>query len=96
MGGIANADLKVMSSAVKEIMEKAVTAFINDDTELAATVEPLEQVINNLKAQLRSRHAKRGSASCTCRTGSLFRVLLRLCRLQVYPPPGRWSGRALS
>lgn len=69
----ANADLKVMSSAVKEIMEKAVTAFINDDTELAATVEPLEQVINNLKAQLRSRHAKRMEKDeCSVENGMLF------------------------
>lgn len=70
---MANNDLQIMSMAVREIMEKAVTAFINDDVELAVTVEPLEQVINNLKTQLRARHAKRmENNECSIENGMLF------------------------
>lgn len=69
----ANYELDVMSRAVAEIVELATKAFINDDTSLAQTVEPLEQVINNLKAQLRARHSKRmEQGECSVENGMLF------------------------
>lgn len=69
----ANKELEIMSNAVREIIEKAVTAFIEDDTALAMTVEPLEQVINNLKTELRARHAKRmENNECSVDNGMLF------------------------
>jgi phosphate:Na+ symporter len=69
----ANNELEIMSSAVSEIVNLAVTSFINDDEELAKTIEPLEQVIDNLKAQLRTRHAKRIDAEeCSIENGMLF------------------------
>lgn len=55
----ANQELKVMANAVNEIMLNSVYAFINEDTSLACSVEPLEQVIDDLKKQLKSRHIKR-------------------------------------
>lgn len=69
----ANRELDVMARAVKEIIENSTNAFINDDVELASTVEPLEQVIDNLKAELRARHAKRmQSGECSVENGILF------------------------
>lgn len=69
----ANKELAIMSKAVSEIIEKAVEAFINDDAHLASTIEPLEQVINNLKAQLRANHSKRmENDECSVENGMLF------------------------
>ncbi|MGN0457498.1 MAG: Na/Pi cotransporter family protein [Eubacterium sp.] len=69
----ANRELEVMSRAVQEITEKAVRAFIDDDVNTAAEIEPLEQVINNLKEELRARHSKRlQDDECTIENGMLF------------------------
>lgn len=69
----ANRELDVMARAVKEIIENSTNAFINDDVELARTIEPLEQVIDNLKAELRARHAKRmQNGECSVENGILF------------------------
>jgi phosphate:Na+ symporter len=69
----ANKELDIMGKAVKEIIENSTKAFMDDDIELAATIEPLEQVINNLKAELRARHEKRiNDGECTIENGLLF------------------------
>lgn len=69
----ANRELDIMGKAVKEITENSIKAFIDDDLELAQTVEPLEQVINNLKAELRAKHSKRmENGECTVENGMLF------------------------
>lgn len=69
----ANYELNIMSKAVKEIVDLATNAFINDDAELAQTIEPLEQVINNLKSELRARHSKRmEEGACSIENGMLF------------------------
>lgn len=69
----ANDELNVMGRAVKEIVEKSITAFINDDIEAAGEIEPLEQVIDNLKNELRARHAKRlQNNECTIENGMIF------------------------
>ncbi len=69
----ANKELDIMGRAVKEIIENSTAAFINDDLELAQTIEPLEQVIDNLKSQLRAKHSKRmNDSECTIENGMLF------------------------
>ncbi len=69
----ANKELDVMARAVKEIVENSTNAFINDDVELARTIEPLEQVINNLKAELRAKHSRRmEEGECSVENGMLF------------------------
>ncbi len=69
----ANRELEIMSRAVKEITDKAVEAFIDDDINLASEIEPLEQVIDNLKEELRARHSKRlQDNECTIENGILF------------------------
>lgn len=69
----ANAELDVMAQAVREIVDNATTAFINDDIALAQSIEPLEQVINNLKVELRAKHSKRmEDGECSIVNGMLF------------------------
>lgn len=70
---VANKELDTMSRAVREIVENSVAAFISDDAEMAKSIEPLEQVIDNLKAELRARHSHRmENGECTVENGMLF------------------------
>lgn len=69
----ANKELKIMGKAVNEIVEKSIKAFINDDFDTAREIEPLEQVINNLKNELRARHEKRlNNNECSIENGMIF------------------------
>ena len=65
--------LNVMGKAVSEIVNNSIKAFANDDIELARTVEPLEQVIDNIKVELRAMHSKRlENEICSFEKGMLF------------------------
>lgn len=65
--------LEVMGEAVSEIVEKSIQAFIDDDVALAKTIEPLEQVIDNLKVALRACNSKRiNSGECSAEDGLFF------------------------
>ena len=69
----AKAGLAVMIDALREIINNATVAFVDNDLALASKVEPLEQVIDNLKAELRARHSKRmEQGDCTFENGILF------------------------
>lgn len=69
----ANEELEIMSNAVKEIAENAVSAFIHDDVDAANRIEPLEQVIDNLKVQIKAKHSKRmENTQCSIENGILF------------------------
>lgn len=73
----ARNELRVMSQAVTEISEIALQAFINNDQSLAVRVEPLEQVVDLLKAQLKARHIERlQKGECTTMTGFVFSDLI--------------------
>ena len=56
----AKQELNVLTSAVGEIMDLSLDAFLKDDPDLAVKVEPLEQVVDTLKEQLRNL------TSCAC------------------------------
>lgn len=69
----ANYNIEVMSDAVSEIVEKSLTAFMEDDVELAKTIEPLEQVINKLNSELRKKHSERmQTEKCSIENGIVF------------------------
>lgn len=73
----AKKELKVMGNALKEILDMAITAFINDDYDLADSVEPLEQVIDDLREALRMRHIKRlREGICTIELGFILSDIL--------------------
>ena len=73
----AQAGLDVMTAALKEIINNATLAFINNDVKLAAKVEPLEQVIDRLRDKLKEAHVKRlTSGECTIELGFVFSDLI--------------------
>ena len=55
----ARADLQVITDALTETVTRATQAFRDGDIPAAQQVEPLEDVIDSLSAQLRDRHVKR-------------------------------------
>lgn len=57
--GGAKKELSVIIPAVSEILDLTLEAFEKNDTQLALTVEPLEQVIDDLKELLRTGHILR-------------------------------------
>lgn len=73
----AKAELHVLIAAVTEIMEMSFSAFRNNDLETAMQIEPLEQVIDGLKEQLRTRHILRlQQGDCSIETGFIWSDLL--------------------
>ncbi|MDD6478493.1 MAG: Na/Pi cotransporter family protein [Oscillospiraceae bacterium] len=73
----AKAELVTTTAAVQDILGKAIDSFINDDAELAAHVEPLEQVIDDLRATLKERHILRlQNDECTIELGFVFTDIL--------------------
>ena len=73
----AKQELNVLTSAVGEIMDLSLDAFLKDDPDLAVKVEPLEQVVDTLKEQLRNRHILRlQRGECTIELGFVWSGLL--------------------
>lgn len=73
----AKAELKVLSGAVHEILRLSVRAFDTDDVEAASSVEPLEQVIDDLCDEIKRRHVGRlQSGECAYRHGYVFNDIL--------------------
>ena len=73
----ANADLKIMCEAVNEIVTITENAFVNSDYEKASLVEPLEQVIDGLRDQIKLRHTLRLQKSlCSIELGFILSDVL--------------------
>ena len=70
-------ELDMMESAVREILSVAVNAFVDNDPQQAARVEPLEEIIDGLCDEMKSHHVDRlQSGSCTLNQGFVFNDLL--------------------
>ena len=73
----AQRELGVLCDALSEILGMTIDAFVKDDVEAAYRVEPLEQVIDDLKALLRDRHVLRlKDGACTVEAGFIWSDLL--------------------
>ncbi|MBE6904374.1 MAG: Na/Pi cotransporter family protein [Ruminococcaceae bacterium] len=73
----AKKELSVLTQAVSEIVDLAVNAFNNNDLDAAAKIEPLEQVIDSLKEQLRTQHISRlQKYECSIEAGFVWADLL--------------------
>ncbi len=73
----AQKELSILRDAVKEIVGLACKAFAEGDVEAAMKVEPLEQVVDRIKEQLRRRHIERlQQGSCTIEAGFVWSDLL--------------------
>ncbi len=76
----AKAELSIAYEAINEIVDKTITAFMSDDISLAKEVEPLEDIIDILKEELRSRHIERlRRGQCTNELGFVLSDLLTNC-----------------
>lgn len=73
----ADSELAVIVSAVREILDLSLRAFLDNDMEAASMVEPLEQVIDSLKEKMRTRHIFRlQQGGCRIETGFIWSDLL--------------------
>lgn len=73
----AKAEITVLAGALREILEITLDAFAKSDLDLAHKVEPLEQVIDNLKEQLRARHIYRlQQGNCSIEAGFIWSDIL--------------------
>ena len=73
----AKAELAVLTAAVSEVLELAFAALAQRDLEMAYRVEPLEEVIDGLKEQMRTRHILRmQQGTCTIEAGFVWSDLL--------------------
>lgn len=73
----AQEELGVITRAIVDILNLTVDAFEREDTRLAAGVEPLEQVVDSLKLELKNRHVRRlQDGRCTIELGFVLTDLL--------------------
>jgi phosphate:Na+ symporter len=73
----AQAELKQLTAAVDEVVGLAMSAFTAGDLMAAAMVEPLEQVVDDLKEKLRLRHILRlQRGECSIEAGFVWSDLL--------------------
>ena len=73
----AQAEYEKLSGALHEILELTLEAFEKHDAAVAAHVEPLEQVIDELKEQMRTRHILRmQQGNCSIEAGFVWSDLL--------------------
>ena len=76
----AKSDFSTLFAALTEISELTVKAFENNDTELALNVEPLEEVIDDLTAEIRDKHIDRlRKGECSPELGVYLSDLLINC-----------------
>ena len=73
----ASRELGVLTGAVSEILDLSLEAFLKNDLGPAGMVEPLEQVIDELKEQLRTAHILRlQQEKCSIEAGFIWSDLL--------------------
>ncbi len=73
----ASEEFSIMSSAVDEILTLTLKAFVDGDLAAANQVEPLEQVIDGLKENMRTRHIRRlQGGNCSIDAGFVWNDML--------------------
>ena len=73
----AKAEIKVFSDALSEILNNSVDAFLHENLDEAKLVEPLEEVIDAIEADIRARHVQRlQDGTCTIELGFVLSDLL--------------------
>lgn len=69
----ATTEINVMRNAVTEILNLTINAFVSDDRRSAEKVEPLEDLIDNIRIELKTRHITRlQEGKCTVELGFVF------------------------
>ena len=76
----AQKEINTMVAAVREVLWNAREGFINDNLEMAASVEPLEEVIDDLRDAIKLHHIVRlQNNECTMEMGFILSDLLTNC-----------------
>ncbi len=66
----ATEELTIYSDALSDILTLTMTAFVENDREKAALVQPLEELMDDLNKELKKRHVKRlRKGKCTIELG---------------------------
>ncbi len=74
---LAKSELSIMMAAVEEVVELSIKSFKENNLELAAKVDPLEEVIDGLKRSIKKQHIGRLQCNeCTIELGFVFSDLL--------------------
>lgn len=75
--GEASHELQVLETAIRDILSLAVNTFIENNTEDARRVEPLEEIVDTLCDEMKSHHIDRLQRGvCTLNQGFVFNDLL--------------------
>ncbi len=70
-------EIKTLTAAVNEILDNTLEAFLERNLEACSAVEPLEEVIDKLKEQMRSKHIYRlQQGGCSIEAGFVWSDLL--------------------
>ena len=73
----ARKELRVLAAALDEIITLTVTAFEENNLDLAKDIEPLEQVVDRLASQIKANHiARLQKGDCTIELGFVLSDLL--------------------
>lgn len=73
----AQHEIRVMRTAVSDCLKMTVTAFNNNDLALAEQVEPLEEVVDDLRSSIKAAHIDRlKTGFCTIELGFVLSDLL--------------------
>ncbi len=76
----AQKEIATLIEAITEIVVMTTKVYEKNDLQLASRVEPLEQVIDNLAAEIKSHHINRlQSGDCTIEMGFVLSDLLTNC-----------------
>lgn len=73
----AQQELRVIGGALQEVLTMTTECFAHENLNVATRIEPLEQVVDFLRDQLKTRHIDRlQGGSCTIELGFIFLDLL--------------------
>ncbi len=73
----AIAEIEVISAAVNDILEMSLSAFVDNNVDRATYVEPLEDVVDELRFAIRNRHIQRlKDGECTIELGFVLSDLI--------------------
>ena len=75
--GIQESELQVLGEALREIMDYAYRSFTAVDAQTARRIEPVEEVVDDMVATLRTNHIRRlRDGQCTVYAGLVFLDIL--------------------
>ncbi len=73
-------ELRMLGQAVQEVLDRTADAFAAGDPDLAALVEPMEQVVDELTRRVKDQHVQRlTSGVCTIGQGFILSDVLTSC-----------------